>query len=124
MTNERAKTPQEANDIPPPLETIAGVTYSPGTDIPLGKTIRMGMRDYTIYESAIEQGYQAGIQAHREYLRDHESTTPVILDDAQFTLVIEHFMPGHLTPFNQGLWRSHFIVGWTCVYLDLPGMNQ
>jgi hypothetical protein len=114
MTNERANTPQEENDVMPPLETI-------GTDIPLGKTIRMGIRDYTIYESAIEQGYQAGIQAHREYLRDHNSTTPVILDDVQFTLVIEHFMPGNLTPFNQGLWRSHFIVGWTCVYLDLDG---
>ncbi len=119
-----SQTPQEANDIPPQLETIGGVTYSPGTDIPLGKTIRMGITECTIYESAIEQGYQAGVQAHTEYLRDHNSTTPVILDDAQFTLVIEHFMPSNLTPFNQGLWRSHFIVGWSCMYLDLPHMAQ
>ncbi len=58
---------------PPPLQMIGDLMYSPGTDIPFGKQIRM---------------------------------------------IIRHLLPQELSPFDQGLWRSFFIVGWTCVYLD------
>ena len=104
---------------PPSLETIGDLTYSPGTDIPFGKRLRMGVTETLIFESAIEKGYQAGIQAHRAFIKEHDNCSPVMLDDHQFTLVIEHFKPHNLTPFNEGLWRMHFIVGWTCIYLEI-----
>ena len=104
---------------PPPLEMIGDLVYSPGTDIPFGKRIRIGLSEQTIYESAVEKGYHMGIRAHLAFLEDHESTTPVALDDKQFTMIIEHLLPQDLNPFDQGLWRSYFIVGWTCVYLEL-----
>ena len=104
---------------PPPLEMIGDLVYSPGTDLPFGKRIRIGLSEQTIYESAVEKGYQMGIRAHLAFLEDHESTTPVALDDKQFTMIIEHLLPQDLSQFDQGLWRSYFIVGWTCVYLEL-----
>src|SRR5579883_1695769 len=104
---------------PPPLEMIEGLIYAPGTDLPFGKTIRIGPKEQIIYESEIEKGYQAGIEAHHLFLKDHQSSTPVVLDDKQFTMVIKHLLPKHLSSFEKGLWRSFFIVGWTCVYLGL-----
>ena len=105
--------------VPPQLQTIGDLTYSPGTDLPFGKSLRMGVTETVIFESAIEKGYHAGIQAHRAFIKEHDSCSPVMLDDRQFTLVIEHFKPQGMTPFNDGLWRMHFIVGWTCIYLEL-----
>ena len=109
---------------PPPLQMIGDLVYSPGTDIPFGKQIRIGLTERTIYESAIEKGYRAGIRAHQTFLRDHQSTTPIMLDDRQFTMIIRHLLPQQLSPYDQGLWRSFFIVGWTCVYLNIePATN-
>jgi len=109
---------------PPPLQMIGDLIYSPGTDIPFGKQIRIGLTERTIYESAIEKGYRAGIRAHQTFLRDHQSTTPIMLDDRQFTMIIRHLLPQQLSPYDQGLWRSFFIVGWTCVYLNIePAVN-
>ncbi len=105
--------------VPPDLQTIGDLTYSPGTDIPFGKTLRMGVTETIIFESAIEKGYQAGIQAHKAFIKEHDKCSPIMLDDHQFTLVMEHFKPCDLTPFNEGLWRMHFIVGWTCLYLEI-----
>ena len=34
-------------------------------------------------------------------------------------MVIKHLLPSDLSPFDQGLWRSYFIVGWMCVYLGI-----
>ncbi len=111
---------RDTNEVPPPpLQTIGDLTYSSGTDIPFGKQLHLGITKTLIYESAIEKGYRAGIQAHRTFLKDHDTCSPVMLDDHQFTLVIESFQPHDLTPFNEGLWRMHFIVGWTCLYLGI-----
>ncbi len=108
-----------SEEAPPPLQMIGDLIYSPGTDIPFGKQIRIGLTERTIYESVIEKGYRAGIRAHLTFLKDHQTTTPMMLDDRQFTMVIRHLLPQELSPFDQGLWRSFFIVGWTCVYLDI-----
>jgi hypothetical protein len=104
---------------PPPLEKIGDLVFSPGTDLPFGKRIRIGLSEQMIYESAVEKGYRTGIRAHLAFLADHENMTPIPLDDKQFTMVIKHLLPSDLSPFDQGLWRSYFIVGWMCVYLGL-----
>jgi hypothetical protein len=110
---------------PPPLEMIGDLVYSPGSDLPFGKNVRIGLKDCIIYASAVETGYQMGIQAHYTFLRDHNTTVPVTLDDKQFSMVIKHLLPRDLSPFDQGLWRSFFIVGWTSVYLGLAeGMDN
>jgi len=46
-----------------------------------------------------------------------------VLDDKQFSEVIEHFIPPDLSPFNDALWRSYFIVGWICVFLGLASQE-
>jgi hypothetical protein len=113
-----------SEEVPPPLQMIGDLIYSPGTDIPFGKQIRIGLTERTIYESAIEKGYRTGIRAHQTFLRDHQTTTPIMLDDRQFTMIISHLLPQDLSLYDQGLWRSFFIVGWTCVYLKLePAVN-
>jgi hypothetical protein len=104
---------------PPPLQMIGDLIYSPGTDIPFGKQFRIGLTERTIYESAIEKGYTAGVRAHQTFLKDHQSTTPIMLDDRQFTMIIRHLLPQDYSTYDQGLWRSFFIIGWTCVYLNL-----
>jgi hypothetical protein len=104
---------------PPPLERIGDLVFSPGTDLPFGKRIRIGLSEQTIYESAVEKGYRTGIRAHLAFLADHENLEPIPLDDKQFTMVIKHLLPPDLSPFDQGLWRSYFIVGWMCVYLGI-----
>lgn len=110
---------------PPPLQMMGDFIYSPGTDIPFGKDIRIGLTEHTIYESAIEKGYIAGIRAHQTFLKDHQSTAPIMLDDRQFTMIIKHLLPQDYSAYDQGLWRSCFIVGWTCVYLALePAVNR
>ncbi len=109
---------------PPPLEMVGDLVYSPGTDLPFGKRIRIGLTEQTIYESVIEKGYRMGIRAHRIFLEDKVSSIPIALDDKQFTMVIKHLLPRDLSPFEQGLWRSFFIVGWTCVYLDIDADEE
>lgn len=103
----------------PPMESIAGFTYSPKTDIPFGKHIRIGVQDSLIYQSIIEEGYRTGINAHLQFMEDHQITDPVILDDKQFSMVIEQLKPAELSQYDEGLWRSYFIVGWTCVSLGI-----
>ncbi len=103
----------------PPLEVIGDLVYSPHTDIPFGKRIRIGLSEETIYESSVEHGYRTGIRAHRRFLADHQATAPVVLDDKQFTMIIKHLLPKGLNASDQGLWRSYFIIGWTCVYLGI-----
>ena len=51
-----------------PMETIGDMLISPNTDIPFGKEFRMGLAIYTIYDKAIENGYNAGIEAHKQFL--------------------------------------------------------
>ncbi len=104
---------------PPPLEMIGDLVYSPGSDLPFGKRIRMGLNECTIYASAVEKGYLTGIRAHHAFLQDHETAGPITLDDKQFSMVIKHLLPRDLSLFDQGLWRSFFIVGWTSVYLGV-----
>ncbi|MBE3560127.1 MAG: hypothetical protein IMW89_13020 [Ktedonobacteraceae bacterium] len=103
----------------PALERIGDLTYAPETDLPFGKRIRIGLQDCLIYQSAIEQGYRTGIRAHLQFLADHQLSDPVVLDDQQFTILIEHFLPQNLSPVDQGLWRSYFILGWTCISLGI-----
>jgi hypothetical protein len=114
----------EKEKVPPPLEVIGGVVVSPGTDIPLGKHMRIGLQDCLIYESAIERGYRAGVAAHLDLLQHQERTEPVVLDDKQFSEVIEHFIPPDLSPFNDAVWRGYFIIGWTCVFLGLASQED
>lgn len=116
-----AHAPRSREVPPPPLEMIGDLVYSPGSDLPFGKNVRIGSKDCIIYASAVEKGYQTGIRAHYAFLQDHNTTTPITLDDKQFSMVIKHLLPKDLSLFDQGLWRSFFIVGWTSVYLGLAG---
>ncbi|MBV9230904.1 MAG: hypothetical protein JOZ18_16460 [Chloroflexi bacterium] len=109
----------DSEKAPPPLEMIGDLLYSPDTDIPFGKPMRIGLTEYTIYESAIEDGYQAGIQAHQLFLHDLNRTMPVALDDKQFTMIIKQLLPKDLSPFNKQLWRSFFIAGWMSICLGI-----
>ncbi|GCF10664.1 hypothetical protein [Dictyobacter arantiisoli] len=104
---------------PPPLEKIGDLIYSPGTDLPFGKRIRIGVSEQTIYESSVELGYRMGIRAHLAFMTDNNCANPVPLDDKQFTMIIDHLLPSDLNPFEQGLWRAHFVAGWMSVYLGL-----
>ncbi len=107
-------------EVPPPsLEAIGDLVFSPGTDIPFGKRMQIGLTEQIIYESAVESGYQAGIRAHLTFLRDTKSQQPVALDDKQFSMIIKRILPRGLSRFNQGLWRSHFVAGWMAVYLGV-----
>jgi hypothetical protein len=104
---------------------IGDLVYSPGSDLPFGKRIRIGLHECTIYASAIEKGYQTGIRAHHAFLKDHKASAPITLDDKQFSMIIKHLLPKDLPLFDQGLWRSFFIVGWTSVYLGIaPDLNN
>ena len=109
----------ETNEYEPPMETIAGLEISPETDIPFGEPFQMGLYQYVVYERAIKQGYQAGIAAHLDFCRDHDNCPPLMLDDAQFTLTINAFMPKDLSKRDQAMWRAHFIAGWAAVFLGL-----
>ena len=114
-----AHSPHPKEVTPPPLEMIGDLVYSPGSDLPFGKRIRIGLHECTIYASAIEKGYLTGIRAHHAFLHDHKASAPITLDDKQFSMIIKHLLPKDLTLFDQGLWRSFFIVGWTSVYLGV-----
>jgi hypothetical protein len=107
-------------EVPPPsLEVIGDLVFSPGTDIPFGKRMQIGLTEQVVYESAVENGYQAGIQAHLTFLHDTKSQQPVALDDKQFSMIIKRILPKGLSRFNQGLWRAHFVAGWMAVYLGV-----
>ena len=114
-----AHSPRPKEVAPPPLEMIGDLVYSPGSDLPFGKRIRIGLHECTIYASAIEKGYHTGIRAHYAFLKDHKASAPITLDDKQFSMLIKHLVPKELPLFDQGLWRSFFIVGWTSVYLGV-----
>ncbi len=114
-----AHSPYSREVAPPPLERIGDLVFSPGSDLPFGKRIRIGLHECTIYASAIEKGYLTGIRAHHAFLKDHKASAPITLDDKQFSMIIKHLLPKDLTLFDQGLWRSFFIVGWTSVYLGV-----
>jgi hypothetical protein len=102
-----------------PLEEIGGLVISPNSDIPFGKQFRMGLAEYTIYDRAVEQGYNAGILAHLQFIQDHDNCAPVMLDDVSFTQVIHAFVPAGLTEHNESVWSAHFIAGWVSVGLGL-----
>jgi hypothetical protein len=115
-----AHSPNNSREVPPPpLERIGDLVYSPGSDLPFGKQIRIGLNECTIYATAVEKGYRTGIRAHRAFLQDHHAAAPITLDDKQFSMIIKHLVPKELSLFDQGLWRSFFIVGWTSVYLGV-----
>jgi hypothetical protein len=103
----------------PPTETIAGLTLSPETDIPFGKPFCMGLHEYIIYESAVERGYKAGIARHQDLVRDLNDGVPVMLDDTQFTAMLDAFVPKEMSSRDKALWRAHFIAGWCSVFLGL-----
>ena len=114
------KNHQNALEHEPALETIAGLTVSPETDIPFGKQFQMGHYEYTIYDRAVEQGYQAGIAHHRSFMQDlGDDGPPAMLDDAQFTFVLDAFTPKELSAHDSAMWRAYFIAGWCAVYLGL-----
>ncbi|MBA2679568.1 MAG: hypothetical protein H0U76_14375 [Ktedonobacteraceae bacterium] len=108
----------------PAYEEIEGLTVSPRTDIPFGKPFQMGLAEYTIYDRAIEQGYEAGIAAHFDYLAHQKITTPVMFDDALFETVLDTFTPKQLEGYNKSLWRAHFLAGWTSVYLGVVRLHE
>jgi hypothetical protein len=114
----------ETPEVVPPVETIGDLTISPETDIPFGKPLQMGLYVYTIYESATEQGYQADIAAHQDFMHDQGNDTPAMLDDAQFTSVLDAFVPKELAARDQALWRAHFIAGWASIFLGLVAPGQ
>jgi hypothetical protein len=109
----------KASDRLPVVETIAGLTVSPETDIPFGKPLRMGLYEYTIYERSSEQGYYAGIVAHFDFMHDQNSSVPLMLDDEGFSIVLDGLMPKGLTAHDRYMWRAHFVAGWASVFLGL-----
>lgn len=102
-------------------EQIADLEYYPDCDLPFGKVIMMAMPT-VIYQRALEAGYQAGIQAHRDHLKQTGDTEA--LTDRDFTTIIDRYLPEGLTPDNETLWRSYFIVGWTCITLEIAPFTQ
>ncbi|HTI14632.1 MAG TPA: hypothetical protein VL461_08705 [Dictyobacter sp.] len=109
---------------PHPLEMIGDLVYSPGTDLPFGKRIQIGLTEETIYESAIEDGYLVGIRAHRAFLEDNNIANPILLDEKQYAMIIKSLLPKSLSALDRGLWRSYFIVGWVCVYLGIAAEDE
>jgi hypothetical protein len=121
-THMRKKYNNKKTETPGPLprqETVAGLVISPETDIPFGKQLHIGLYEYTIYERATEQGYYAGIAHHFNFLHDQGSETPVMLDDEGFARVLDAFTPKDLPAHDRSMWRSHFIAGWSAVFLGL-----
>lgn len=102
-----------------PFEEIGGLVISPQTDIPFGKLFRMGFAQYTIYDRAVEQGYQVGIQTHLAFLHDHHTDTPALLDDASLTQLLNVCTPRGLSEHDAAMWRGAFILGWASVSLGL-----
>jgi hypothetical protein len=115
-------TPEE--DVPPPMVSIDGLWYSPTTDLPFGKRIRLGQREHMIYQSSVEDGYHMGLLAHLHFAEANGLAEPIMLDDRQFTMVIEQLVPEGLALYDRGLWRSHFIAGWTSVYLGVASREE
>jgi ribosome modulation factor len=121
MRKNRTSKTQEAL---PPVETVVGLTISPETDIPFGKPFRMGFYEYMIYERATEQGYQAGVAAHLSFMHDQGDRAPAMLDDEQFTIMLDAFMPKELPTHDRLMWRSHFIAGWASIFLGLDRVDE
>lgn len=105
------------------LESVAGLLHAPGADYVFGKYITIGTRKELIFERAIEDGYRAGVQAHSRHFLGDEGEIEV-LDDTQFTALMDRLMPRDLSPRDTSTWRAHFIVGWTCVALCLVPLDN
>jgi hypothetical protein len=118
MRKKRNNKP-EIPDRMPVQETVGGITISPETDIPFGKQFVMGCYEYTIYERATEQGYQAGIAAHLDLIRHQGGGAPFAMDDAGFVLILDTLTPKDLPTHDRSMWRAHFIAGWSAVFLGL-----
>lgn len=101
----------------PRLEELGGLIYSPQTEYPFGKLIRLGGVSTLIFEKAIEDGYQAGLSAAAAHAEQGGEVE--VLTDRQFTALINQSLPSGLSARNQGIWRAYFIVGWTCFHLGL-----
>ncbi len=106
------------------IETIADLSIMPHADLPFGKQFQMGQVIYTIYDRAVEQGFQAGIAAHFDYLSATKSDVPVILDEEGFAFVLRSCTPKDLDEENASLWKAHFIAGWASVFLGLSGLDE
>ena len=106
------------------LDTVTGLSVMETADLPFGKQFQMGLVVYTIYDRAIEQGYQAGVAAHLDYLRELHLDTPVMPDEKQFVSLVNAYLPKTLDANNAQLWKGHFIAGWVSVYLGLSGMPE
>ena len=106
-----------------PLMQVGDLVMSPNTDIPFGKPFRMGLAEYTIFDKATEEGYQAGLQAHVHCIEDHGNCDPIALDEKQLGLVLDAFVPKGLTEHNDGVWRAAFIAGWFAVFLGVASLE-
>ncbi len=101
------------------FERIAGVEIAPDADLPFGKPFVAGQAGYIIHDRAIEEGYQAGIVAHFDWLRFQHLDTPIMANEKHFALMFKVFLPKGLTRRASELWRANFIAGWASVYLGL-----
>jgi len=108
----------------PRWETIAGLDIIADADMPFGKHFQMGHVIYTIYDRAIENGYQAGVQSHLALIREMQLPAPFALDLEQFTALLSVCTPRDLGSENAGLWRAHFIAGWSSVFLGLTDLSE
>ena len=108
----------------PQPETIAGLDVYPAADLPFGKQFRMGQVIYTIYDRAVEHGFQAGVKMHLDLIREMELDTPVAVDEKQFTAMLNACAPKELSSENNHLWRAHFIAGWSSVFLGLADLKE
>jgi len=81
------------------------------------KRLKMGLVTYIVEDQAIERGFQAGVDAHRQYVRDHENCVPALADEKMFAAVLNTFSLGGMSENDAAMWRAAFIAGWVSVFL-------
>jgi hypothetical protein len=82
-----------------------------------GNRLKMGLVTYVVEDQAIERGFQAGVDAHRQYVRDHDNCVPALADENMFVAVLDAFYPGGMSENDASMWRAAFIAGWVSVFL-------
>jgi hypothetical protein len=81
------------------------------------KQLKMGLVVYPVEDQAIEKGFRAGVDAHRQYIRDYGNCVPALADEKMFAAVLDAFYPGGMSENDASMWRAAFIVGWVSVLL-------
>jgi hypothetical protein len=103
------------------LEMVGDLLIAPQSDIPFGKTIRLGTMKALIYERVIENGYLAGIQAYKKHVETVQDY--VVLTDHELTEMIDRLLPSGLSDRDVEVWRAHFVIGYVSAYTGAAYVN-